>query len=78
MIDLAEALVLQRRVGETFEASIVEVDDRDPTRGTAMLHALAIEAPLSGDTKLPLGEVVSVQLEQADPGRREIAFKWIP
>lgn len=77
VIDLAEALVLAPRIGEQFEASIVDLDNRDPTRGVAMLHALAIEAPVSGDAELPLGEVVSVRLEQADPDRRQISFKWI-
>src|SRR5690606_2966494 len=78
VIDLAETLVLAPRVGEVFDAGIVDVDDRDPTRGVAMLHALAIEAPVSGDAPLPLGDSVRVQLEHADPGQRALAFKWIP
>ncbi len=78
VIDLAEALVLAPRVGETFEASIVDVDDRDRSRGVAMLHALAIEAPVSGGAELPLGEVVSIRLAQADPEHRKIAFLWTP
>jgi VacB/RNase II family 3'-5' exoribonuclease len=78
VIDLAEALVLAPRVGESFEATIVEVDARDPHRGVAMLHALAIEAPVSGERKLPLGEVVQVRLATADPARRAIEFTWSP
>ena len=79
VIDLAEALVLAPRVGDTFEASIVDVDDRDANRGVAMLHALAIEAPVraEGDGELPLGEVVRVQLERADPEQRAILFKRV-
>ena len=79
VIDLAEALVLAPRVGDTFEASIVDVDDRDANLGVAMLHALAIEAPVraEGDGELPLGEVVRVQLERADPEQRAILFKRV-
>lgn len=76
VIDLAEALVLAPRIGESFDATIVELDARDPHRGTVMLHALAIEAPVSAEEVLPLGEVVSVRLDQADPARRTIAFRW--
>lgn len=78
VIDLAEALVLAPRVGDSFEASIVDVDARDRHRGVAMLHALAIEAPVSGERELPLGDVVSVRLEQADPAHRAIRFRWNP
>jgi VacB/RNase II family 3'-5' exoribonuclease len=78
VIDLAEALVLAPRVGESFEATIVEVDRRDRQRGVAMLHALAIEAPVSGERDLPLGEVGQVRLATADPARRAIEFTWSP
>jgi exoribonuclease R len=78
VIDLAEALVLAPRIGQSFEATIVEVDPRDRHRGVAMLHALAIEAPVSADRELPLGEVVSMRLAQADPARSAIAFRWTP
>jgi exoribonuclease R len=78
VIDLAEALVLAPRAGETFEGSIVEVDGGNRRRGTAMLHALAIEAPVAGDHDLPLGEVVRLRLETADPATRTIRFTWIP
>ena len=74
VIDLAESLVLAPRVGESFEATIVEVDRRDRHRGIAMLHALAIEAPVSGESDLPLGEVVHVRLATADPAHRAIGF----
>ena len=78
VIDLAEALVLAPRVGDSFEATIVEVDRRDGHHGVAMLHALAIEAPVSGTSELPLGEVVDVRLATADPARRAIGFTWRP
>ena len=75
MIDLAESLVLARRVGERFRASIVEVDHRDPRKGVVMLRDLAIEAGVEGTAPLPLGERVEVELVEADPARRRIAFR---
>jgi len=70
VIDLAEALMLAPRIGDVFEATIVEIDARDPQRG------VAIEAPVAGNTPLPLGQVVSIRLAQADPTHRTIAFQW--
>jgi len=75
VIDLAESLMLARRIGERFRASIVEVDHRDPTRGTVMLRDLAIEAHVQGARPLPLGESVDVELVEADPARRRIGFR---
>src|SRR5690606_25477057 len=77
VIDLAETLVLAPHVGELFDASIVEADDRDPTRGVSMLKAMATEAPVSGTAALPVGVVVRVRLRRADPGQRLIDFEWI-
>ncbi len=74
VIDLAEALVLAPHVGDTFEGSIVEVDGENRHHGTAMLHALAIEAPVSAGRDLPLGDVVRLRLDVADPDAREIRF----
>jgi exoribonuclease R len=74
VIDLAETLVLAPRVGDTFDGSIVEVDGENRHHGTAMLHALAIEAPVEGDHDLPLGETVRLRLELADPATRTIRF----
>lgn len=74
VIDLAEALALAPRVGEVFEGSIVELG-KDPTRGTAMLRELAIEAPVQGDALLPLGEAASLRLVRADPDTREVRFE---
>lgn len=74
VIDLAEALVLAPRIGEAFDGSIVEVDDGDPRRGTAMLPALAIEAPVSAQRPLPLGDTVRLRLAQADPATRTLLF----
>lgn len=77
VIDLAESLVLSPRVGERFSASIVEVDRRDPTRGTAMLRDLAIEARVDGGGPLPLGDAITLELVEADPSRRRILFRAV-
>jgi hypothetical protein len=74
VIDLAEALALAPHAGETFEGSIVEVDGENRHHGTAMLHALAIEAPVAASHDLPLGEVVRLRLDVADPATRTIRF----
>jgi len=74
VIDLAETLVLAPHVGDSFDGSIVEVDGENRHHGTAMLHALAIEAPVSADHDLPLGEAVRLRLDLADPATRSIRF----
>lgn len=73
VIDLAESLALAGRVGERFAASVVELG-RDPRDGVVMLEDLAIEARARGDAPLPLGERVQVELTEADPSHRRIAF----
>jgi exoribonuclease R len=75
VIDLAETLVLAPHVGETFEGSIVEVDGENRHDGTVMLHALAIEAPVSAGHDLPLGDTVRVRLDGADPAHRRVSFQ---
>ena len=77
VIDLAEAIALAPRVGETFEGSVVE-RGKDPARGTAMLPALAIEAPVSAEAPLPLGETVRLRLAEADPETRVVRFELAP
>jgi exoribonuclease R len=77
VIDLAETLVLAPHVGETFEGSILEVDGENRHRGTAMLHALAIEAPVEADHDLPLGDLVRLRLDSADPASRRLSFRMV-
>ncbi len=74
VIDLAESLVLARRVGERFAATVVEVDRRDARQGVVVLEALAIEARVASDAALPLGAGVQVELLAADPAQRRIQF----
>ena len=70
IISTIEAAVLERRVGETFEAVVVEVDE--PDGGTVQLVEPAVTASCEG--KLPLGERVEVRLESADIAERQTRF----
>lgn len=74
ILNLAEAHVLAGREGETFAAVVIERDDRDDSRGDVTLQDLAIEAPVTGSGRLPLGEDVQVVLAKADVATRSVAF----
>ena len=75
VVDLCEAELLKDRVGETFTAVVVEVDEEDPARGDVTIQDPAIEAHVSGSSDLPLGEEVQVRLVQADPTSRSVSFE---
>ena len=71
VVDLAEALLLQDRVGEHFRGVVVEVE-RDG-RGEVQLADPAVRARLKGDD-LPLGQEVDVVLAAADVTTRHVEF----
>ncbi|MFP3990960.1 RNB domain-containing ribonuclease [Streptomyces sp. E11-3] len=76
-VDIVEAALLRGRVGEVFDAYVVEVrdPDADPAVGTVHLEDLAVIARIEGDgTRLPLGERLRVRLTQADPGTAKVRF----
>lgn len=75
VIDLAEAVHLRPHIGEHFQGVIVELDRRNDREGVVMLHEPAIEARVTGHRPLPLGARVGVQLAEADPATRRIAFR---
>jgi VacB/RNase II family 3'-5' exoribonuclease len=77
VIDLAEALMLASRVGETFSGTIVEIERQDHDEGVVMLHDLAIEAHVASGAKLPLGETVTVRLVEADTATRKVRFELV-
>jgi len=70
-VDLAEACVLQHRVGESFEGVVVEANSHG---GVVQLTDPAVRAPLDG-AKPPLGRRVEVVLTQADVRTRKVAFR---
>ncbi|MFE6837149.1 RNB domain-containing ribonuclease [Streptomyces sp. NPDC057705] len=74
-VDLVEAAVLKDRVGETFEATVIDVDDREPGAGTVHLEEPAVVGRVESATRpLPLGDRIRVRLTQADPGTSKILF----
>ena len=74
IISTVEAAVLEHRVGATFEAVVVEVDEHDGD-GTVQLLDLAVTARCLGE--LPLGERVEVRLVLADVAKRQVRFELV-
>lgn len=75
VLNLVEAAVLSDRVGETFDAVVVEVSEKDEQRGTVTVQEPAIEAPIAANRDLPLGEDVQVRLAEADVEGRRVEFQ---
>ncbi|MGW5850301.1 RNB domain-containing ribonuclease [Streptomyces sp. NPDC055254] len=74
-VDLVEAAVLRDRVGETFEATVIDVKERDPLVGTVHLADPAVVGRVESTAReLPLGERIPVRLSAADPGTAKILF----
>ncbi|GAA2110389.1 RNB domain-containing ribonuclease [Microlunatus panaciterrae] len=73
VIDLVEVFLLRDRVGELFEATIVDVA-QDRKMGQIMLREPAVEAKITGD-HLPLGQEVSARLTSAEVGRNSVLFE---
>jgi len=73
VVDLAEAVMLQGREGETYFAVVTDVDER----GARMqLCALPIVARVSAQ-KVGPGDQIQVRLVEADPGRRSVRFERV-
>ncbi|UUN26608.1 RNB domain-containing ribonuclease [Streptomyces sp. FIT100] len=67
-VDLVEAAVLEGRVGEVFDAFVVDVREHEPDVGTVQLRDPAIVARVDGGgAALPLGEELPVRLTRAGP-----------
>ncbi|TGN65265.1 RNB domain-containing ribonuclease [Nocardioides eburneiflavus] len=75
IVDLCEAELLHDRVGERFDAVVVDLDEKDKRRGDITIQDPAIEATVTGAGELPLGEEVSVELVEADPRTRKVGFR---
>jgi exoribonuclease R len=74
VLDLVEAGLLQHRVGESFAAVVVEVNEKDPTRGVVTVADPAVEAPVVSASDIPLGIDVRVRLTTADVEHRKVEF----
>lgn len=73
VLDLAEALLLDGRVGERFTGVVVEDRVGRNQHGEVQLRDPAVRARLNGD-HLPLGEEVDVVLAVADVAARHVEF----
>ena len=71
IVDLAEAMVMQHRVGETFAAVVVEANSHG---GTVQVTDPAVRGKIEG-AQLPLGQTVRVVLTEADVEQRAIRFR---
>lgn len=74
-VDLVEAALLRDRVGEAFEATVIDVREHEPLVGTVQLADPAVVGRVeSAGPALPLGERVRVRLTEADPGTAKVLF----
>ena len=74
IVSVVEAALLEPHVGETFEAIVVDLDER---RGaTIAIRSPAIRARCRGDD-LPLGGRVRVRLQAADVMQRLVRFEQV-
>ncbi len=74
IVDLVEVGVLRPRMGERFQAVVVDVDENDDKRGTITIQEPAIEATVVAEEPVPLGTEVTATLTQADLGSRTVLF----
>ena len=74
IVSAVEAALLERSVGQVFDAVVVDVDEEGDA-GTVQLTEPAVTARCSGrGRKLPLGKRISVRLELADVVLRQVRF----
>lgn len=72
VVDLAEALVLSDRVGETFDAVLIDVYPKN-SMGTFQIADPAVEADLKAD-KRDVGTEIRVHLDKVDLVEGELTF----
>ncbi|MFF8727655.1 RNB domain-containing ribonuclease [Streptomyces sp. NPDC015171] len=72
-VDIVEAALLKDRVGDVFDACVVEVDEHRPNVGTVQVLSPAVIGRVEGE-HLPLGARVRVRLARAEPGTTKILF----
>ncbi|HEX3622567.1 MAG TPA: RNB domain-containing ribonuclease [Acidimicrobiales bacterium] len=71
VVDLAEAVVLAARVGEEFDAVVVESGER---KGVVQLRDPAVRARCDAP-RLPLGHALRVRLAEVDVTARRVVFR---
>jgi exoribonuclease R len=75
ILALVEAAVLHKHVGQRFAGVVVQLDDKDETKGDIVIQEPAVEATITGTEKLPLGTDVQVKLVEADITTRSVRFE---
>ncbi|MEU8545745.1 RNB domain-containing ribonuclease [Streptomyces roseoverticillatus] len=76
-VDLIEAALLRDRVGQVFDAYVVDVQEDRPTAGTVHLYEPAVIGHVEGDgdgPPLAPGHRMRVRVIEADPGRDKVWF----
>jgi exoribonuclease R len=71
VVDATEAWLLRDRVGELFDAVVIDADDR---AGTVVLDSPAVRGRCAGGG-LPVGERIRVRLVTADVEQRQVRFE---
>lgn len=74
LVNLVEAAVMLKHVGETYPGVVVSLDE-DETRGDVVIQDPAIEAVITGDHRLPLGTDVALRLAEVDLDTRVVRFE---
>src|SRR3954454_19357154 len=75
VVDLVEAAMLADDVGKEYDAVVIDVDEEDQTSGKVMVAQPAVEARVSSERPLPLGEGVRVRLAEVVPEQRKVRFE---
>jgi exoribonuclease R len=84
-VDLAEAVLLEGRVGEQFDAAVLDVDEpkknhqnggAQPPRGVIAIDNPAVRARCEGAGLVP-GQRTTVRLATADPTKRTVLFETV-
>jgi len=73
VIDLAEAVMLERDVGKIFPAVVTDLDQRG---ARIQLRDLPVVARIDARNAAP-GEAISVRLESAVPDQRRVTFQLV-
>jgi exoribonuclease R len=76
-IDLTEAVLLEGRVGEAFEAAVLDLEDHNhgkPPRAVVAIDDPAVQARCEG-ADFQVGTRIQVRLAVADPKTRRVLFE---
>lgn len=72
MLDIAEALVLERHVEEVFDAAVVDIDQRREQARVQIVEPAIVETIPSDGREL--GERIKLRVERVDVARREVVL----